>query len=64
MIRKAVLVLCVGLVAAVTVYAANKEQKRLENSGVVMQEIMNVPENIPQDVMEQSSSASSYSRRF
>ncbi len=54
MIRKAVLVLCVGLVATVALYAANKEQKRLENSGVVMQEIMNTPENIPQDVMEKA----------
>ena len=54
MIRKAVLVLCVGLVATVALYAANKEQKRLENSGVVMQEIMNTPENIPQEVMEKA----------
>jgi SH3 domain-containing YSC84-like protein 1 len=54
MIRKAVLALCVGLVATVALYAANKEQKRLENSGVVMQEIMNTPENIPQEVMEKA----------
>jgi SH3 domain-containing YSC84-like protein 1 len=54
MMRKAVLVLCVGLVATVALYAANKEQKRLENSGVVMQEIMNTPENIPQEVMEKA----------
>ncbi|MGB9334187.1 MAG: lipid-binding SYLF domain-containing protein [Candidatus Acidiferrales bacterium] len=54
MIRKAALVLCVGLVATVALYAANKEQKRLENSGVVMQEIMNTPENIPQEVMEKA----------
>lgn len=54
MIRKSILVLCVGLVATVALYAANKEQKRLENSGVVMQEIMNTPENIPQEVMEKA----------
>ena len=36
------------------VYANNKEQKRLENSGVVMQEIMNIPDNIPHDVMEKA----------
>lgn len=46
------LVLCLGLVATASIYAANKEQNRLENSGVVMQEIMNTPENIPQEVME------------
>jgi SH3 domain-containing YSC84-like protein 1 len=54
MIRKSILVFCLGLVAAGTVFAANKEQKRLENSGVVMQEIMNIPDNIPQEVMEKA----------
>jgi SH3 domain-containing YSC84-like protein 1 len=54
MIRKSILVLCMGLVATAALYAANKEQKRLENSGVVMQEIMNTPENIPQAVMEKA----------
>ncbi len=54
MIRKSLLILSLGLVATATVYAANKEQKRLENSGVVMQEIMNTPENIPQEVMEKA----------
>ena len=52
MIRSSMLVLCLGLVATASVYAANKDQNRLENSGVVMQEIMNTPENIPQEVME------------
>jgi SH3 domain-containing YSC84-like protein 1 len=54
MIRKSILVFCLGLVAAATVFAGNKEQKRLENSGVVMQEIMNIPDNIPQEVMEKA----------
>jgi lipid-binding SYLF domain-containing protein len=54
MIRKSILVVCLGLVATAAVYGANKEQKRLENSGVVMQEIMNTPENIPQEVMEKA----------
>jgi lipid-binding SYLF domain-containing protein len=53
MIRKLSLTLCFMLVAAV-LYAANKEQERLENCGVVMQEIMNTPENIPQEVMEKA----------
>lgn len=52
--RKAILVVCLGLVATVPLFAANKEQKRLERSGVVMQEIMNTPENIPQEVMEKA----------
>src|SRR6202048_4799582 len=54
MIRKSILVVCLGLVAAAPVLAENKEQRRLENSGVVMQEIMNTPENIPQAVMEKA----------
>jgi lipid-binding SYLF domain-containing protein len=55
MIRKSLVFLSVGLVAATTVYAAmNKEQERLENAGVVMQEVLNVPENIPQSVMDKA----------
>ncbi|MFZ0584322.1 MAG: hypothetical protein WAM23_24540, partial [Candidatus Acidiferrales bacterium] len=54
MMRKAMLLLCLGLIATAVLYAANKEQERLENSGVVMQEIMSVPDNIPQDVIEKA----------
>ncbi|HEY4950209.1 MAG TPA: lipid-binding SYLF domain-containing protein [Candidatus Acidoferrales bacterium] len=54
MIRKSILVVCLGLLASTTLFAKNKEQERLENSGVVMQEIMNLPDNIPQDVMERA----------
>jgi SH3 domain-containing YSC84-like protein 1 len=42
------------LFVAFGLYAANKEQKRLENSGVVMEEIMNTPENIPQELLEKA----------
>jgi len=48
------LLLCFGLVVTAVLYAANKEQERLENSGVVMQEIMSVPDNIPQEVIEKA----------
>ena len=43
---------CITL-AATAVYAAdlNKEQKRLEECGVVMQEVLNVPDNIPQELL-------------
>src|SRR3954465_7377616 len=34
--------------------AANKEQERLENCGVVMQEILDVPDNIPQELLEKA----------
>ncbi len=55
MLRKSFLFACVGLVAATLCSAhPNKEQERLENSGVVMQEIMNIPDNIPQEVLEKA----------
>jgi lipid-binding SYLF domain-containing protein len=53
MIRKVTFTVCFMLLAVV-LYAANREQNRLENCGVVMQEIMNVPDNIPQEVMEKA----------
>ncbi|MFZ0212567.1 MAG: lipid-binding SYLF domain-containing protein [Candidatus Acidiferrales bacterium] len=54
MLRKSILVASLALVTATICTAKNKEQKRLENSGVVMQEIMNIPENIPQEVLEKA----------
>jgi lipid-binding SYLF domain-containing protein len=53
MIRRCAIALSFVLLT-VTLHAANKEQERLENSGVVMQEIMNTPESIPQQVMEKA----------
>src|SRR6266849_5339175 len=44
---------CLSLVAG-AVYAKNKEQKRLENCGVVMQEVLNIPENIPHELLEKA----------
>ncbi len=46
---------CLTLAAGV-VYAQdlNKEQKRLEESGVVMQEVLNIPDNIPHDLLEKA----------
>jgi len=32
----------------------NREQKRLEECGVVMQEVLNVPENIPHELLEKA----------
>ncbi len=39
---------------AVVLYAASKEQKRLENCAVVMQEIMKMPDTIPQELLEKA----------
>ena len=55
MLRKSILAICLTLVAAMVCSAQdNKEQKRLENAGLVMQEIMNIPDNIPQQVLEKA----------
>jgi lipid-binding SYLF domain-containing protein len=48
--RYFVIVVCLSL-AASAVYAATKEQKRLENCGVVLQEVLNIPDNLPQQVL-------------
>jgi lipid-binding SYLF domain-containing protein len=53
MFRKLALGVCI-MFAASALYAANKEQKRLENSGTVMQEVMGVPDNIPQELLEKA----------
>src|SRR4051812_2835146 len=53
MIRKIAVGTCMLLLAS-GLYAANKEEERLENSGVVMEEIMNTPENIPQEILEKA----------
>jgi len=46
---------CLTLTAGV-VYAQdlNKEQKRLEEAGVVMQEVLNIPDNIPQELLDKT----------
>src|ERR1700675_1845143 len=51
--RYLVTAVCLSL-AAGAVYAVklNKEQKRLENCGVVMEEVTNIPDNIPQELLE------------
>jgi lipid-binding SYLF domain-containing protein len=45
--------LCVVL-GSTTLGAANKEQTRLENCGSVMQEVLDVPDNIPQELLEKA----------
>jgi lipid-binding SYLF domain-containing protein len=48
--RNFIIAVCLSL-GACAVYAATKEQKRLENCGVVMQEVLNIPDNLPQQVL-------------
>src|SRR6202035_5889411 len=53
MFRKLTFGVCI-MFAASSLFAANKEQKRLENSGTVMQEVMGIPDNIPQELLEKA----------
>src|SRR6476660_8634772 len=53
MLRSLRLVVCLVLGSA-GFDAANQEQDRLENCGVVMQEILDIPENIPQELLEKA----------
>src|ERR1700687_319404 len=48
--RYLAIVVCLSF-AAGAVYAATKEQKRLANCGVVMQEVLNIPDNLPKQVL-------------
>src|SRR5713226_2069898 len=55
MLRKMMVAVSVLVLAgAVLVAKGNKEQERLENCGTVMQEIVNVPDNIPQELLEKA----------
>ena len=40
--------------AAGTLCAATKEQKRLENCGMVMQEILDIPDSLPEQVLQKA----------
>ena len=53
MLRYLGVALCVVLGSTV-LGADNKEQERLENCGVVMQEVLDVPDNIPQELLEKA----------
>src|ERR1700676_5701845 len=53
MFRNLTLGVCILFMASAA-FAANKEQERLENSGTVFQEVMDVPDNIPQDLLEKA----------
>jgi lipid-binding SYLF domain-containing protein len=54
MIRKLSLGVCILFAASSLSAANNKEQERLENSGTVMQEVMGVSDNIPQELLEKA----------
>jgi lipid-binding SYLF domain-containing protein len=53
MSRLLTLTLCF-LVSGVALAAQNKEQGRLENAGTVMEEVLNLPDAIPQDLLDKA----------
>ena len=53
MSRTAALSLCL-VVALATTGAANKEESRLENAGVVLEDVLGVPDNIPQELLDKA----------
>src|SRR5271166_1462366 len=53
MFRQLTLSVCILFLAS-SAFAANKEQERLENSGTVLPEVMDVPDNIPQELLEKA----------
>jgi lipid-binding SYLF domain-containing protein len=53
MVRYFSLALCF-LLGSSALRAENKEQGRLEECGVVMQEVLDVPDNIPQELLEKA----------
>src|SRR5438067_5353235 len=55
MFRYVSLALCFAAASTTALYAENnKEQGRLEQVGVVMQEVLDVPDNIPQELLEKT----------
>ena len=53
MIRIAAVVVCLALTSA-GLAAADKELDRLEEAGVVMEEILAIDDNIPQDLLDKA----------
>jgi SH3 domain-containing YSC84-like protein 1 len=51
--RSLVIGVCLSF-AVGAVYAATKEEKRLENCGDVMQEVLNIPDNLPRQVLDKA----------
>src|SRR6202790_5120989 len=51
--RSLVVGVCLSF-AVGAVYAATKEEKRLENCGLVLQEVLNIPDNLPRQVLDKA----------
>ena len=54
MMRRIAFLLVCSLALSPAIFASHKEEDRLENAAVVMEEILNVPDNIPQDLLDRA----------
>jgi SH3 domain-containing YSC84-like protein 1 len=54
MIKKILSLLVLGAMACLPAFAQKDENNRIENAGKVMVEILNVPDDIPADVLDQA----------
>jgi lipid-binding SYLF domain-containing protein len=52
--RKLLSLLLIGLMAVPAFAKGNKERERLEESGSVMKEVLDIPEGIPKDLLEKA----------
>ncbi len=52
--RRLMALVFVTLVLAAVVYAKSKEEERLENCATVLTEILNIPDSIPQDLLDKA----------
>ena len=52
--RKRWIVTGLALMVALPAAAQKKEEERVENAGNVMTEILNVPDDIPQDLLDKA----------
>ena len=52
--KRLIAALMSALVLAPAAWAADKEDTRLEEAGQVMKEILNIPDNIPQDLLDKA----------
>jgi SH3 domain-containing YSC84-like protein 1 len=53
-VKKLIAVIALTALAAVSIWAASKEDERVQTAGTVMQEILGIPEGIPQSILDKA----------
>jgi lipid-binding SYLF domain-containing protein len=52
--RRILLTVLIGLLLATPLWAGNKEEDRLQNAATVLNEILNIPDGIPQELLDKA----------